>query len=158
MCDEKLTRVHRPRALAGALAVALASSACLGSLLPSTETATNVEAKRGESLASGSVTAREQLAISQLKAIKNAEQFYLGKHDGYGTLDDLAKEGLFNRTSGTGYDFEITVGDGGSSYTVTATPSRYGPDGKRSFYMDDSGTIHGADHGGGPASASDPAV
>ena len=43
----------------------------------------------------------------------------------------------------------------GDKYEVTATPTEYGKTGRQSFYLDESGIIRGADHGGEPATVAD---
>ena len=57
-----------------------------------------------------------------------------------------------------GYTMELTVDDGGGGYTLEAVPEVYGPDGRRSFYLDEKGVIRGADHQGGAPEATDPPV
>jgi hypothetical protein len=43
-----------------------------------------------------------------------------------------------------------------AKYALAATPLQYGRTGKRSFFRDANGVLHGADHGGAIASESDP--
>ena len=51
------------------------------------------------------------------------------------------------------YKIAMTVTAEG--FEVSAVPVEYGKTGKLSFFMDQSGIMRGADHGGGAASASD---
>jgi hypothetical protein len=46
----------------------------------------------------------------------------------------------------------------GSGFSLAATPVVYGKDGRRSFFLDSSGTLRGADKNGALATANDPAV
>jgi hypothetical protein len=148
---------RRAVALAALCAALAATPGCLAGLLPATETATNAEAEKDKSLAAGATGAREMLVVGQLKSLRTNEEGYYAQHGRYATTDELVSSGLMNRQAGAaGYVIEVTPG--GSGYTVTATPKTYGPDGKRSFFMDETGTIRGADHGGEPATASDPVV
>jgi hypothetical protein len=139
---------------ASALALALASAG--GCLM--TTTAPPVDPGL-DKLPAGNVSAREQLVVSQLKTIKRAEDFYLTEKGQYGSLSDLMSSSQLNQTpTGLGYLVEIKVTDGGTKYVVEAVPKEYGPMGKRSFYMDESGTIRGGDHQGGAPQATDPVV
>lgn len=66
--------------------------------------------------------------------------------------ETLSKEELEQQA----YHFELTAA--GDKYAVTATPKVYGPNGRRSFYMDETGVIRAAERAGQPATASDPPV
>ena len=60
-----------------------------------------------------------------------------------------------------GYAFRYVVVGASSSgasakFELAATPTRYGRTGRRSFFVDSSGGLHGADHQGGMASDRDP--
>jgi hypothetical protein len=162
MNDAKSThrgRARRSLTLAALCATVLTTAACLGSMMPTTGTATNVEAEKGKSVAAGSTAAREMLVVSNLKALRTAEETHRARIGSYGTIDEIVKAGLLNRPAdASGYAIRVEVASGGSSYTVTATPNRYGPDGQRSFFMDESGKVRGADHGGEPATADDPLI
>jgi hypothetical protein len=46
----------------------------------------------------------------------------------------------------------------GAGFTLAATPVVYGKDGRRSFFLDSSGTLRGADKNGAVATADDPPV
>ena len=46
----------------------------------------------------------------------------------------------------------------GAGFTIAATPVDYGKDGRRSFFLDATGTLRGADKNGGVATADDPAI
>jgi hypothetical protein len=62
---------------------------------------------------------------------------------------------MMNQTpQGLGYSIDLNVTSDG--YEVIAVPKVYGPDGRRSFYLDQTGVIRGDDHQGGAPSASDP--
>jgi hypothetical protein len=65
----------------------------------------------------------------------------------------------------SGYQFRYRVvaaatgvAGGDTKFEVTATPDTYGKTGRRSFLLDTGGTVRAADHGGGAATADDPAV
>jgi hypothetical protein len=101
----------------------------------------------------------ERAAMTTLWSISNAEREFKEKNkSGFASFDELIAAELFTkeRLDTAHYKFEMTViADG---FTVSAVPVEYGKSGKLSFYLDQTGLIRGADHGGGPASASDPAV
>jgi len=52
----------------------------------------------------------------------------------------------------------LDVLEGGGRYEALAVPIEYGPTGRRSFYMDETGVIRGADHEGGAPKSDDPVV
>jgi len=110
---------------------------------------------------SGMVTAANETAVmARLRAIAAAEAMYQVESDGaYGTLDQLIQKHYVNDPSSgklTGYRFEVKVKPGG--FQITAVPEKYGVTGKRSFYLDETNVLHGADRKGVPATASDPEV
>ena len=102
--------------------------------------------------------ANETAAMARLRTIAVAEARFMVESGGnYGTLDQLIKERyLGDPSSGklTGYRFEIHVKPGG--FQVTAVPEKHGVTGNRSFYLDETNVIRGADKNGAPATSSDP--
>lgn len=106
------------------------------------------------------VAANETAAISRLRSVANAEMTYQAQSGGdYGTLDQLIEKGLIGDPSKgklTGYKFEVRVRPGG--FEATAVPERAGMTGVRSFYVDQSRIVRGADRKGEAASAFDPEV
>jgi len=101
----------------------------------------------------------ERSATSTLWIIANAEREYKEKHNtSYASLEELIAASALNKdaleNANYKFDFMITA-DG---YTVSAVPTEYGKTGKLSFFLDQNGLVRGADHGGGPANASDPQV
>jgi hypothetical protein len=54
------------------------------------------------------------------------------------------------------YKFELDVA--GDKFEISATPKTYGKTGRRSFFVDNTGTVRGADHRGEPANTDDPAI
>ena len=140
----RLTR--RVMIIIGSLALSLA--ACDGSKTTVIEQAPQATA------------ANELAAMTRLQAIGRAEMAYQAQAGGqYATLDELIKERMVNDPSQgkfTGYKFEVRVTAHG--FEATATPERYGINGKRSFYVDEQNVMRGADRNGAAASASDPQV
>jgi hypothetical protein len=106
------------------------------------------------------IAANETAALARMRSIVTAESAYQMESGGeYATLDMLIQRGMMgdpSRGKLTGYRFEVKVKPGG--FEVTAVPERYGITGKRSFYVDETRQLHGADKSGLPASASDPDV
>lgn len=104
--------------------------------------------------------ANETAALARLRAIAVAEGSYQVESGGeYGTLDQLIQKRFVNDPSSgklTGYRFEVQVKPG--EFKVTAVPQKFGITGKRSFYVDETNVVHGADKKGAPATASDPEV
>lgn len=137
-----------------AAAIAVASAGCLAGTVP-------VPVQPGsEALPSGNLRAREELALAQLSTIRNAEQAHLAMYGKYATAPELLKAGLINSTmqGGQNYTVDVTVVDDGAKFFAMAVPVEYGPTGRTSFYMDETGIIRGADHQGGAAKPDDPVV
>lgn len=112
------------------------------------------------SLKDAPVTSGEAMAVYALNRIEGAEiEFKEEKQKGrFGTLDELVTEGMLGKDfiQQLEYNVELTVS--GEKYEATATPKNYGKTGRRSFFMDESGTMRGADHKGRPATLEDPKV
>jgi hypothetical protein len=101
-----------------------------------------------------------------LRQLAKAEQAYAKSHGGrYAALDALAKE----KFEGVKYDFarlkakdqpytyELKLKAEGKGFEATATPARYGRQGRLSFFVDETGKIRRADKSGAPATAADEA-
>jgi hypothetical protein len=145
--------VFRLLLVASAVASALPLAGCL------IATAPPVPEPGLESVPSANVAAREGIVVAELRTIAQGEQFYFAEKGSFATLDELVEEGMLNHTPEVlGYTMELTVDDGGGGYTLEAVPEVYGPDGRRSFYLDEKGVIRGADHQGGAPEPSDPPV
>jgi hypothetical protein len=138
------------------LAVALAAAGSGGCLLG---TAPAPYQPGMESLPQANVSAREQVILNQLMTLKNAETFRFAERGSYASMDELVSGGHLNyQPKGLRYTIDVTVTDGGAGYEVIAVPVEYGPDGRRSFFMDQTGVIRGDDHEGGAPSIEDPPV
>ncbi|MGI9066390.1 MAG: DUF3352 domain-containing protein [Pyrinomonadaceae bacterium] len=103
------------------------------------------------------IVTNESIAQSLLRTIGAAQAtFHSGKGDGrYGTLDELAKEGLISRDLFEKYGYKIGVTILSNKFEATAVPLEYGTTGRRSFFIDETGVLRGGDHGGGAATLSD---
>jgi type II secretory pathway pseudopilin PulG len=104
--------------------------------------------------------ANEGSAIHSLRTISQAELAYQSNFAKYGTLQELAANGLIdpNLGSGTrnGYTFTITLdSENPEGFEVTGVPLTYGKTGTRSFYVDETFVIRGADNYGGPSTKMD---
>ncbi len=110
----------------------------------------------------------EECTISNLRTLHAAEFTYQATfgNGGFGTLNQLAAGGLVNgllaRGYANGYNLTITFTAPTSSnpptLNISAVPINYGVTGFRSFYIDESGVMRGADKGGAPATADDPVI
>jgi hypothetical protein len=141
------------RALAPAVAAALLSAGgCIVGTLP-------VPAPNdvNPSIPQANASARETLVLNQLQLISRGQGLYAMNSGKYATMEQLVAAGHLTRPpDGLRYTFTLTLAPDGNGYTVSATPQQYGPDGQRSFFLDQSGVIRGANHGGSPATAADP--
>ncbi len=106
------------------------------------------------------VAGNEMAAQARLRSIVSAEMSYTMESGGeFASLDALVEKGLMadpSRGKLTGYRFNVRVKSGG--FEATAEPERYGITGKRSFFVDESRILRGADKRGSSASASDPEI
>jgi hypothetical protein len=104
--------------------------------------------------------ANETAAMTRLRAIAQAEAQYMAMSGGdYGSLDQLIAKRYVNDPSGgklTGYRFDVQVKQ--AHFEISAVPEKFGVTGTRSFYVDETNVMHGADKKGAPATASDPEV
>lgn len=102
-----------------------------------------------------------------LRTLYSAEAVYQATvgNGNYGTLDELRKEGLLDNVLGEGHRYgylfrirrEKTSSESPqSSLEITAVPRTYGRTGRRSFYMDETGTINSLDKKGAEATHADP--
>jgi hypothetical protein len=147
-----LRRARAPLTATLVAAGLLSSGACLASLSPAA-----LKTEADESLPAANIAARETLVLQQLQAIKRGQDFFNMAKNRYGTIEELVAAGHINRPpDGLGYRVSLTLSDGGTGYVLTAVPQTYGPNGQRSFYLDQSGVTRGADRKGAPATASDP--
>jgi hypothetical protein len=99
----------------------------------------------------------EAMATNILFTIVNSEKtFKSGKGAGsYATLDQLTTDILVNKQliENSGYHIELTTM--GDRFEASATPLEYGKTGKLSYFIDETGVLRGADHGGAPATVAD---
>ena len=148
-----------PNGLLIALA-ALTAAGCLieGGSKPESKTESESDEKRPTQLSM--ITAANEIAArARLLSISTAEAAYQAENDGFATLDQLIEIGFVNDPSEGKlgrYRFEVKVKPSG--FEATAVPEKYGVSGNRSFYVDETGVIRGADKGGAKADASDPPV
>jgi hypothetical protein len=102
----------------------------------------------------------ERLAMGVLWSISGAQRQYKEeKKDSYASLEELIAAEMISkeRLENSGYKFEMKLIPDG--FEISAVPVEYGKTGKLSFFMThDTHMIHGGDHGGAPASASDPQI
>lgn len=108
--------------------------------------------------------ANEGSAMSSLRTLASAEMtFQATRGNGkYGTLNELATEGLIDSKLATGtkngYNFtvELTTTDMDyPGFEVVGVPMSYGNTGIRSFYIDETGVIRAGNNAGKPSSKED---
>jgi hypothetical protein len=104
--------------------------------------------------------ANEAAVKSELRTIVSAEATYQATTgDGrYGTLDELVKAGLISKKPIERYGYEIELAVSATKFEATAVPIEYGKSGNFSYFVDESAVVRGGDHGGGPATISDPPI
>ncbi|MEP6717536.1 MAG: DUF3352 domain-containing protein [bacterium] len=106
------------------------------------------------------LNANEAITKSNLRTLVSAEEtFKATTGDGrYGTLDELLTAGMINKEMLDLYGYKIELSVSANRFEVTAVPLEYGKTGKLSYFVDESSVLRGGDHGGGPATISDPPV
>lgn len=107
----------------------------------------------------------EYTAMSHLRTIHAMEEEFKTGNGRYGSLDELLnkspqnEKGIMLKRSELErmpYRFEVTAS--GEKFQVTATPKEYSRATRRSFLIDESGALRGADHKGELATADDPPI
>jgi hypothetical protein len=107
----------------------------------------------------------EQAIIGALREIRSAQITYQSSTGRFGTLTELRNANLI--TSGfaygsitRGYSGHLVLNDPGfpPSFEFSAVPQEYGRTGVRSFFIDETGVLRGADKHGLPADENDPPI
>lgn len=108
------------------------------------------------------IAANERSAATNLRAIHKAQMTYQATtgNGSYGDLSQLGEQGLVppNLVQGVSgsYRFELSmIGESNAGYEAVATPVEYGRTGQRSFFINESGVLRGADKNGAAANISD---
>jgi hypothetical protein len=124
------------------------------------------------------IESTEKTAVESLKAISNAVERYRRTYtrlpDSLANLASPAKGAPSAEAAGmldpdlaagarSGYNFRYVLASNSTlgapaKYALAATPQTYGRTGRRSFFTDGDGVIHGADRQGSPGTGSDPKV
>lgn len=112
----------------------------------------------------------ETIAIQTIRQLASAQETYRSTvgNGNYGTFSALYQAGLISAEFQHGvyanYYFTMETAPGlpanniPAKFFIYAAPSLYGAMGFRSFYLDKSGVLKGADHRGGRADKSDPEI
>jgi hypothetical protein len=111
-----------------------------------------VGAKRGQ------IAAMETAALFDLNSILREQQANYDASKRYVPWDQLREGGAPPGRAPAGYRFELRVTPDGQSFEAVATPVEYGKTGRLSFYVNEKGSIRGADKGGTAATAADPEI
>jgi len=99
--------------------------------------------------------ANEAMTRAALNIIAQGEMRYRSDKGNFGSLDQLIASSIIDKNTLEGHGYHIELSLNADGFVVTAVPIDYGKTGKFSYFVDQSQVIRGADHGGGPASASD---
>ncbi|CAN5400639.1 hypothetical protein BH10ACI1_BH10ACI1_11920 [soil metagenome] len=107
----------------------------------------------------------ERFVVQALVTISSAEATYSATsgNGNYGSLNDLLQATFIDSILASGdkygYTFALSIANSApAKFNVTATPHRYQKTGRRSFYIDESGEMRGADKNGAVADVSDPTI
>jgi hypothetical protein len=100
----------------------------------------------------------ETSASYALQRIADAELSYKNdkKKERFGTLEELIAEELLEKEFLEQMEYKVELKVTSEKFEATATPKTYGKTGRRSFFIDESGTLRAADRKGQPATADDP--
>lgn len=108
--------------------------------------------------------AAERFVIKAMSRLNSAQATYAATAGNgmYGTLQQLRQAGLIDASLGSGsvygYRFAITTGESPAAYFATAVPALYRKSGLRSYFIDQTGVLRGADKNGGTANSADPYI
>jgi hypothetical protein len=107
-----------------------------------------------------SVQMGEMTAASKMYELHSAEMIFKSRKEKgrYGTLEELSDEKVLEKDFLERLDYRVELNASGEKFDATATPKEYGKNGRRSFFVDETGTVRAADHKGQPATADDPPV
>ena len=108
----------------------------------------------------------EKFVIQTLRTITNAQYTFMAGHGHFGTFEELRNLGVIDSVLATGekysYRFTITIIGGApnqaAEFRISAVPQRYGKSGRRSFFIDETAVMRGADRTGEPATVDDPPI
>ena len=105
------------------------------------------------------LVANERATMSQMRMIGQAEiQYHTGQASSFGTLEQMLAGGVLSEELMQSHGYKVEVTLIGSSFQATAIPLEYGKTGKRSYYIDETNILRGADHAGGIATREDPPI
>ena len=101
-----------------------------------------------------------------MQQISAAEATYQGDHGAYGRMDQLLADRLIDADLATaqrnGYKFTVQISTSGypspQGFHAGGMPTQYPNSGRKSFFIDESGVIRGADAQGAEATEFDPPV
>ncbi|HEY9405381.1 MAG TPA: hypothetical protein VIQ24_22210, partial [Pyrinomonadaceae bacterium] len=109
------------------------------------------------------IRGNEFRALWKLQMLHTAQETHKASQGRFGTLAELEAGTFMNNELRShilqetdGYEVKLSVS--GDGYEATATPTGYPKLGRRSFYIDQTGSLRGGDTGGKPASASTPII
>ncbi|HZG50865.1 MAG TPA: hypothetical protein VEZ40_01905 [Pyrinomonadaceae bacterium] len=109
------------------------------------------------------IRVNEYTAQWKLRMLHETQTRYKESHGRYGTLEELDAEkgdshgpGDSDWSETSGYAVKLSAS--GDRYEATATPTGYPKLGRRSYYIDQTGSLRGGDTGGKPASQSSPII
>ncbi len=113
-------------------------------------------------------SSNERCVIRDLRSLFSAQITYqstAGKGN-FGTFKELYKAGLIAASISTGYNHQYNfviiktnqTSQTPANFKIFATPKNYGTDGIRSFYIDLTGVLRGADRNGQQADENDPPI
>jgi hypothetical protein len=109
----------------------------------------------------------ENCTIGDLRTLHSAQSTYQSAigNGNFGTLNQLYNAKLINQNLASGlyhgYVFTCTIVPETAttnSFKITAVPMNYGVSGIKSYFIDKSGIIRGADKNGAPANENDPPI
>ena len=118
---------------------------------------------------SGTIVENERCTIQDLRIVASAQTTYAATlgNGNYGLFPQLYAAGLLRAGladySSRGYNYVVQVidrepGVNEASYKIWAVPHVYGATGVRSFYVDTTAVLRGADKNGGNADQNDPPI
>lgn len=102
----------------------------------------------------------EDEALNAFLNIHNCQQLSRYVDHRFATAAEIANKlsPPAERLDTSGYRITLSVSPDGKAFQAFGVPIEYGRTGRRSFYLDETFQLRGADRGGDPASRGDPAI
>jgi hypothetical protein len=102
--------------------------------------------------------ARDGATEASMRSLARAEESHRAMTGKFGSLADMVESGGLSVNPSSEKTSQFSCEGVENEFSCYSTPSDYPRTGTFSYYIDQTGALHGADKGGGRASAADPVI